>query len=485
MAKKTPNIVSKNIRSSTLAILMLIVVGGFMRFYNSNWDLGNIFHPDERNIDAAVSRVRFFDQLNPKFFAYGGLPVYAYRAAGEVVASITKDPSWTSNWGKINVVGRSFSALFSTLTILLVYQLTKKVFDKELALYAAIITTFSASLIQTAHYAITENFLAFSALFVVFVSIKFFEKPNFKNYLKSGVVWGLAIAAKTTALSLGLIPLTAHLLVMAKRVRNIKIFLKTGLLLTLLGVTAMATFLLFSPYTILSWSKFMEAMRYEWGVATGNLNVVYTLQFTKTLPYLYQIKNWLYQVGPIAFLSIPAVVILTIVMIKRKNAKILILLVFPVVYFAYAGSWHTKFVRFMVPILPFIIIFASYLLFTIKARSKLIGESLTLLFALPTIIWGLAFFSVYTKEQTRITASKWIYQNIPAGSSIYTEHWDDGLPIHFPTLNPSNTDLSLEQLTIYEPDNEEKTRIFCASSTSGGLHYYQQPKTLRHLNLPP
>ena len=112
----------------------------------------------------------------------------------------------------------------------------------------------------------------------------------------------------------------------------------------------------------------------------------------------------------------------------------------------------------MDPLLPFLIIAASYLLILIVNRLKNIGVALIFSFSIITILWALAFFSIYTREQTRITASKWIYQNIPSRSKILGEHWDDGLPIPLNSFNPNV--YNAEQLTIYEPDNQEKINYY-------------------------
>jgi len=112
-----------------LFLFILITVAGILRFYNLNWDLGNYFHPDERNIANAVSQISFFSQLNPHFFAYGGFTIYLYRLTGDFLVFITKNVSWTSNWGNIDIIGRFFSALFSTLTIIPLYFLAKKIAD--------------------------------------------------------------------------------------------------------------------------------------------------------------------------------------------------------------------------------------------------------------------------------------------------------------------------------------------------------------------
>jgi uncharacterized membrane protein len=46
-----------------------------------------------------------------------------------------------------------------------------------------------------------------------------------------------------------------------------------------------------------------------------------------------------------------------------------------------------------------------------------------------TMLWGWGFLAIYRRPLTRITASRWIYANIPPGKVIANEHWDDGLPL--------------------------------------------------------
>ena len=114
-------------------------------------------------------------------------------------------------------------------------------------------------------------------------------------------------------------------------------------------------------------------MRYESGVATGSLPVVYTLQFDHTLPYLFQIKNFFWQIGVDAFF---AYLVLFCVLLKsiKKNKALLIFLVFPLFYFLYVGSWHTKFVRYMVPLIPFLLIASSFFSAKNQIEIQIIGE---------------------------------------------------------------------------------------------------------------
>jgi len=430
----------------------VILLGAFFRFYNLNWDQGYFFHPDERNIANAVSRIRFFSQLNPQFFAYGSLPVYLYRFTGDFLVALTKNQDWVLEWPKINLIGRVFSVLFSTISLILVFLLSKRIFNKKIAFLAVFFTAFCPSLIQMAHFSVTESMLVFWVLLITILSLKITDKGTIKNYSLLGIVCGLALATKTSAISFLIIPLTTHLFF---HLKNIKAYLKGFLTL---GI-AFLTFALLSPYAFLAREKFLESMRYESGVVLGKLKVVYVLQFEKTLPYLFQLKNLLWQMGPVAFLAVLGLIVLLLFGLKKKDKKIFVFLSFPLVYFLYIGSWYTKFIRYMVPLLPFLTIILSWLLYQIYLKRKLMGKILILISLLLSFLWGVSFFSIYLKESTRITASKWIYENIKEESKILTEHWDDGLPLDLKGgKHPSL--YQIEQLTIYEADNQEKVNYY-------------------------
>ena len=50
------------------------------------------------------------------------------------------------------------------------------------------------------------------------------------------------------------------------------------------------------------------------------------------------------------------------------------------------------------------------------------------------VFWSAAYVNgVYRGEHTWITASRWIYENVPEGSTILWELWDDPLPKSIPS----------------------------------------------------
>ncbi len=453
-----------------LLIIVVLFLGATLRFTNLNWDNFLALHPDERNIAWAVTRIHFFDQLNPKFFAYGGLPIYFYRLLGEVVALFTKDPSWLTDWGKIALLGRYSSATLATMNIALMYLAGTRYFSQAVGLLSSALLTFSPWAIREAHFATTETMLVTFLLLLLLRSYRALKSPNIARFLQLGLILGLALATKTMSALFLTIPLlslwtgsfdkTKRPLGFVKHQILSKFFYKFFHTLALLG-TMGATFLLFSPFTILDRDKFLASMRYETSVVLGKSRVVYTHQFQRTIPYVYQFQTMLWQAGPVPIMGIAGLIGLVISFFNRKNrGQYLLVLIFPALYGLWSGSWYAKFARYNVPLLPFLTLAASWLLVTTSQRLKKIrhvsflGSLVHWFIGSIVVLWGLANWTIYLRPQTRIVASEWIYENIPTGSILFTEHWNDGLPVGLP--NQPSRHYQRELLTVYEPDGEAK-----------------------------
>ena len=73
-------------------------------------------------------------------------------------------------------------------------------------------------------------------------------------------------------------------------------------------------------------------MNYESGIVVGRLKVVYVLQFEKTIPYFFQVKNLFWQIGPAFILSLLSFLWLILLAIKNKNKPLIVFLIFPLMY---------------------------------------------------------------------------------------------------------------------------------------------------------
>lgn len=448
-------------------IIAILVMGAIFRFYNPNWDMGGYFHPDERNIAASVSRIKFFSQMNPGFFAYGSLPIYLYRATGDILNHSSKESDWVYDWAKINIIGRIWSAVFSSLTLIVIYKLTRKIFDKKIALVALFLTAFTPFLIQTAHFAVTESMLAFYIVTLSYLSIQLLTKPSFSQTIKLSLIMGFALATKTSAITFLIPPMLAFLYLIVKNLshKHFDHALDYTFKMILFSSLSILIFVVIDPYIFLDFKHFRDSMNYEGGIVTGKLIVVYVYQFIKTKAYLYWVQNWFFTQGPLlASTSIVGSLYFLYLIIRKRQFSSILVFAWPLVYFAIVGNWFTKFSRYLAPLYPFLALISSKLLIDMinlarKQKILLLSSKLLLVFTLSTtFIYALAFMSIYTSPQTRIMASKWIYANIPSGSKILTEHWDDGLPLPIKEGDPNL--YKIEQLTIYDSDNSDKLAYF-------------------------
>ena len=71
-----------------------------------------------------------------------------------------------------------------------------------------------------------------------------------------------------------------------------------------------------------------------------------------------------------------------------------------------------------------------------------------------TALYAVAFTRIYTEPTTRVTASQWIYDNVPEASGIASEHWDDAIPVPLPGYDPGR--YVGVQLELYNADDAEK-----------------------------
>ncbi|HTC22144.1 MAG TPA: DUF2298 domain-containing protein, partial [bacterium] len=104
-------------------------------------------------------------------------------------------------------------------------------------------------------------------------------------------------------------------------------------------------------------------------------------------------------------------------------------------YFGFIGSWNTKFIRYMVPLIPAFCIFGAKLLTDVFewgkkiSFGKLLKPILCALVIGPSLFYSIAYMHVYRFQHPWIESSVWMYKNIPLGSTIFNEAWGDGLPV--------------------------------------------------------
>ncbi|MEI7603494.1 MAG: glycosyltransferase family 39 protein [bacterium] len=458
---------------SLWVMFIIVIMGGIFRFYNLEWDGGYFYHPDEITVANMVSKISIPDKLDPQFYSYNSFAPYMDRAVVQVVSVVTNDPTWLSDIVKITLIGRVVSATLSTATIILIYILAKMLKGKRIALISAFIAACSVIFIQHAHYIVTETALIFFLLLVMIFSIKIIESNKKMYWLLAAIFSGLSIGTKMTGAFFLIIPaLTIFVKFMEDVKRERKLFTH-GLNYIIEGIYFLAITFTFaflsSPYSLLKFDKFMDALKYENGMVSGTIPVPYTVQYFNTEPFWYQFYNlnWSlsFIIPTIGFIGI--IWWLFSIFIKKEKYKAFPILLFCILFFLYIGVQYTKFMRYTLPLVPVIIIGAAW--FTVKiteyikdVRLKIIPVFIVLFIP---FIWAFMYMSVYTNEHTWRTTTEWVYYNVPAGSNIVTEHWDYSLPHALPGLFPGK--YRFAQVKGYDAETDQKYREMALTLSKG------------------
>jgi len=378
---------------------LIIILGIFTRFIKIDWGNGNFFHPDENNMAIAISQLSSTN-LNPNFFAYGQFPLYL----GYFTIRTLNIPNTFAN--SIYIL-RLYSALFSVLSVFVFYLIANKL---SLADYSILFYIFCPGLIQLAHFGTTESLLVLIFLLNIYFSFKLKDKIDFNTLFLSGLINGIGVATKISALAFTFpifVALFIYLISSKKRLITFASFFTFILIFLIFG-------LIFSPYNIIDFKNFLASMSYETGVANGSIPVFYTTQFKSTLPYIFQFRHiFPYALGlPVFVLSIFG---LYFILNKKISRDWVIVLLSTLTYFIYFGQLYVKWTRFMSPL------FFVFILLTALAISKIKIKTLKIILIIIACLPGIYFLSIYFQPDIRVSTSKWIESNLPANTTILSE----------------------------------------------------------------
>ncbi len=471
-----------------LPILAILLIGGALRIYGYNWDEGSGLHPDERAIGQHLatlgwpqSLAEFFSPaspLNPHFAAYGHLPFYAtvlfahflaflgYHLGGPFAPLIGAD---VPNSPGITQSGRVLSALFDTGVLLFLYLIGRLVFSRSVGLLAALLGCFTVLDLEFSHFANVDTFLTFFVAGALYFCVRIVRHGRLRDYLWAGAWIGFAIACKVSAAPLVVPLIVAHAYrgsertdgyaegagatdvswwpvaaPQSRRPLPANPLLLVGALLT----TVVAVFATM-PYAFIDFTSWWSDVYYQLQLAQGIQEQAFTRKFSGLPSYYYplqQLVGWTMGL-PLGLSAVAGTLVAVGRQVRRRHGSELVLLSWAVVFFASAGGQYMKFLRYMLPLAPVLTLFAAALLVALwrwasapRAErlprlklSRVYAPLLVMLVVGLTVCYGLAHETVYTAENTRLAATRWMATNIPAGATITTEGpWDEALPYGSP-----------------------------------------------------
>lgn len=480
---------TSNLLLEFISVLLVISVGSFFRLQGVNWDQNQHLNPDERFIVMTEEKLKwpkdlmeYFDpnktRLSPyntgtEFFVYGTLPLTITKAADRLI----KLDNWDLN--NLTLLGRIINALIDLISIFLIFIICRRLVNGSLSILGPIIYATNVLAIQMSHFATTDIMVNFGLL----LSLLFLTGEGIGMLHIIGIALGLSVAISSKIsviyfipLAVGFVLLNPKLKIAHNRIINffMSIFLLVVITYFLVRLFAPPIFEnanLLNPQLN---SKFVESIR--------TLNKYNNKETAESFPPAVQWLLTKRPVDPIRNLAIYGIgvpvsmsyILLLIFFISRKVVHILQSKIHNKNIFEtweeksgfMITLWSISFVLFMSytfnPTLRYFLLgmpmFAISLTFLVSEVFKVLPKRTVtpaiVAIILLTLIWPTTFSSVYSKEHTRVTASKWIYENIPYNSSLSTLSWDDTLPLN---IGPnSSSSYRIEEINFWGKDTDVK-----------------------------
>ncbi|MYD60206.1 MAG: phospholipid carrier-dependent glycosyltransferase [Gemmatimonadetes bacterium] len=383
------------------------------------------FHPDETAlIQAAIDPI---DPLSPKITSYGMLPIYLLRGVLEFNSTIFgQDFTNQKSPDRVRYVyftARILAVLASCLTLYLVWLLGARWFSDLTGLLAVCVVAVAPIAIQLAHFYTVDGLFTLLILATVYVLLRTLERPDWRWYVLTGILIGLSAAVRLIGLSAGFILLVGHVI----HQRQLKAVLTPSIWLA--GLSTVLCLLALQPFLVLDRDlTFQDTNPYGLGFAMdwarGEFLTIWSLVDIHTIPYLYHWTHlWPLGVGwPLTILFIFG---LSYSLWKIDHQKGLILLWIGIYFYA-IGGLQAKPIRYLLPLLPFLaLLSADFCVWFIRslqfARARKLAIGICAAIFMYSTIYGVAFASLYTREDSRIQAARWIDKHIPANSRIGVE----------------------------------------------------------------
>ncbi|MGQ9715199.1 MAG: DUF2298 domain-containing protein, partial [Anaerolineae bacterium] len=480
------------------ALLLVLIAGGVLRLSRLNWDEYQHAHPDERHITMVATTLRWPQNLatlldpkrstlnpfrsppqdeqsvgEPRAFTYGHFPLYTMVLVARGLDLFSQPPdggAW-SDYDHVNLVGRALSGLFDLATVVLLFLLGRRLYDRWVGLLGAALLAFAVTHIQLSHYAAFDAIMATWVVATVYFSVRLADEGRLRDAVAAGLCAGLAIGSLVRAAPVLLAPAVAILYRMVRTPVEGARWVRWGLGILVLAVLAFA---LTNPYSFLEPSAFLRNMREQSAMVSGEADFPFTRQYRGTIPYVYQVEQQVkwgmgWPLGLFAFGGFAWV--LGRALLRRARPGEWVMLAWVVPYFAVNGAFMVKFMRYMIIVTPFFILMGAYLLVLVtrwlRARLTAAHAPGWIAYLLPsgillaTFLYAVAFAGIYTREHTWITASRWIYAHVPDGSVLAVEHWDDELPksLRESGMHPGAHQYRHVTLPLYEEDTPQKYEL--------------------------
>jgi 4-amino-4-deoxy-L-arabinose transferase-like glycosyltransferase len=410
--------------SASVLLAGILALSAAVRFWGLGFGLPHTqARPDETQIiDVTLYFLR--GDFTPAFYDYPWLYMWVLTglylvyyvwgvATGSFGSVADLVASWPVTWEPFFLLSRALSATAGVATVFVVYRLARKLSDEATALVAALFLAFVFIHARDSHFGTTDT--AMTLLIVGSVSLLLSAHWTGRRNLfaLAGLLGGFATATKYNGAFLAA-PFAVSQLLHAMESPGRRAAALFDARLIWFGVPFVLALAVGVPFVLADADRFlaamgdlMHSMRSGQGASSpenGWLHhLAYSLRYGVGLPLVIAGT-----VGAVVFGM-------------RQPTTAAILFAFPVAYFIVAGSFRNLFFRYMIPIVPFLVVAAAWLVTDTVRRVSASRAALALaasLVVLPSAVSLVQFDRVASATDNRVLVAEWFARHVPQGDSV-------------------------------------------------------------------
>jgi len=407
--------------------------------------------------------------LNPynrgnAFYVYGDLPMTLIRVAMESLG-----PDIVQN---TKFFARQISAYADLFTIFVLYLLVSNLYNRKVGLLASLFSSLAVMQIQQSHYFTTDLFMNLFMFMALSFAVKIIgwkpesrdqrieneeEQLTIDNYQLSitnsksiithplfilsigfGFSLGMAMASKVNAAAMAIVLPGAFAVLYLANKKNITEDILKFFLVCLIagGFATIISFRIFQPYAFdgiginQHWLENIGELRAQ---STGKADLPWNLQWARR-SHLYSFINLtVWGLGlPLGILAWVGFLLMGW-RILNGEYKHLLLWGWTAFYFIWQSLQFNPTMRYQLPIYPLLCMMAAWAITEFRIQNskfRIFNYVLPLAGVVSlalTAVWAFAFQSIYVRDETRIAASRWIFQNIAGPVNLKIETTDEGV----------------------------------------------------------
>ncbi len=421
-----------DVSRGTAIVVAVCLLALVLRLIGLQYGLPAVYNPDEvaimaRALSFATGTLNPHNFLYPTFyfyvlFAWVGMYLAIVWLTGRVESLAALQRLYFTDQTGIFTAGRTLGVAAGTATVFLLHRLAGRLTDPRAAIAAAVFLAVAPLHVRDSHY-VKHDVPATLAIVVAYLAMtqvwlcQRTEGPQRRDTILAGAACGVAFSTHYYCIFLA-IPLT-FAIASAWRTRGWHEVIRQlayGAAASAVLFLALSPFLLVEPAT-------------AWRDITANRQIVIDRAvsagaFTPALRYAEML--WSDAFGPVvALVGLAGAVWM---LVKAPN-RALFLLAFPVPFLVFIGNTAPA-SRYLNPVLPFVAIFAAWLLSTLAARMRArpaVFWSAVAIAAAPGLIASVKGDLFLRQDDTRTLALRFIESTVPSGSTILIQPYSVAL----------------------------------------------------------